>query len=131
MSKNTTKSQQPDLLKRSLCPITNSLEIIGDKWTLVIIRDLFLDKRTYSEFQQSPEGIPTNILADRLKRLEATGIVAKTPYQDKPVRYEYKLTEQGKALSDVLTAVKEWGLKYIKGTSIKMAEEYLKRSKAE
>ena len=131
MSKNTTKSKLPEPLKRSLCPITNSLEIIGDKWTLVIIRDLFLGKRTYSEFQQSPEGIPTNILADRLKRLEATGIIVKNPYQDKPVRYEYKLTEQGKALSDVLTAVKEWGLKYINGTSIKMAEEYLKRRKAE
>jgi len=127
MSKKTTKLQPPVLLKRSLCPITNSLEIIGDKWTLIIIRDLFLGKRTYSEFQQSPEGIPTNILADRLKRLEATGIIGKRPYQDKPVRYEYKLTEQGEALSGVLKAVKDWGLKYINGTSIKMAEEYLEK----
>ena len=59
-------------------------------------------KVTYSELQNSPEGIPTNILADRLKRLEEAGLVAKSAYQQHPVRYAYELTEKGKALGDVL-----------------------------
>jgi DNA-binding HxlR family transcriptional regulator len=103
--------------------VTNSLEIVGDKWTMVVIRDLFMGKRTYSDFQQSPEGIPTNILADRLKRLQSAGIVEKIPYQEKPTRYEYKLTPKGKALSKVLRALKEWGLNNIPGTSAEFAEK--------
>ena len=127
MSSTPKKSSKVEFFKRSQCPVTNSLEIIGDKWTLVIIRDLFLGKKTYSDFQESPEGIPTNILADRLKRLESSGIVEKIPYQDNPVRYEYRMTHKGKDLGKVLGALKEWGLKYIPGTSAKLAEDYLKK----
>ena len=125
MSKKHNKTVDSDKLKRSECPITNALELIGDKWTLIVVRDLFIGKKTYSEFQQSPEGIPTNILADRLKRLEISGIMEKKPYQQKPVRYEYLLTEQGKGLGNVLSALKDWGLKYIPGTSTRMADEYM------
>jgi len=125
MSKKHIKTVDSDKLKRSECPITNALELIGDKWTLIVVRDLFIGKKTYSEFQQSPEGIPTNILADRLKRLEISGIIEKKPYQQKPVRYEYLLTEQGKGLGNVLSALKDWGLKYIPGTSTRMADEYM------
>ena len=128
MSLQSRKSSEFEFFKRSLCPVTNSLEIIGDKWTMVIIRDLFLGKKTYGDFQRSPEGIPTNILADRLKRLERAGIVEKVPYQEKPVRYEYKMTEKGKDLNKVLKAVKEWGLKHIPGTSAKFAEELMKQT---
>ena len=124
MSKTPTKTKR---LKRSECPITNTLELIGDKWTLIVIRDLFIGKKTYSEFQQSPEGIPTNILADRLKRLESSGIIDKKPYQDKPVRYEYLLTLQGKGLGNVLSAVKNWGLEFIPGTSTRMADDFIKQ----
>lgn len=131
MSQGSTKSSDVEFFKRSQCPVTNSLEIIGDKWTLVIIRDLFLGKKTYGDFQQSPEGIPTNILADRLKRLESAGIVDKVPYQDKPVRYDYRMTAKGKDLGKVLKALKDWGLKYIPGTSAKLAEEYLKKQNKE
>ena len=122
MSKPSSKAAGVEYLKRSSCPITNSLELIGDKWTLVVIRDLFFGKKTYGEFQQSAEGIPTNILADRLKRLEMGGILEKIPYQQKPVRYEYRLTEQGRELGKVLKALKEWGLKYIPGTDAKLAD---------
>jgi DNA-binding HxlR family transcriptional regulator len=121
MKSMNKKSPKVELFKRSACPVTNTLEIIGDKWTLVIIRDLFLGKRTYGDFQVSPERIPTNILADRLKRLESAGIVEKIPYQDKPVRYEYRMTDKGKDLQQVLKALKDWGLKYIPGTSTKFA----------
>jgi len=77
---------------------------------------MFWGKKTYNEFLASMEAIPTNILADRLKRLTEAGIVEKRPYQDKPVRYEYCLTSAGKALGPVLKTIKEWGLTHIKGT---------------
>ena len=66
---------------RSACPITQTLDIIGDRWTLLVIRDLFMGKETYGQLLDSPEGIPTNILADRLKRLERHGIVSRQPGQ--------------------------------------------------
>ena len=88
---------------RSPCPIANTLDILGDKWTLLVVRDLlFLGKRLYGEFMQSGEGIPTNILADRLKRLEETGLVTKEPYQSNPIRHQYRLTRKGAELFPVL-----------------------------
>ena len=105
---------------RSLCPIANTLDIIGDKWTLLVIRDLFSGKSTYSEFQDSPESIPTNILADRLKRLCEKGIVLKTPYQDRPVRYSYQLTDKGLLLAPVLKEMQNWGSKNIAGTEARI-----------
>jgi DNA-binding HxlR family transcriptional regulator len=71
---------------------------------------------TYGELQNSPEGIPTNILADRLRRLEEAGLVAKSAYQERPVRNAYTLTEKGEAMSDVLLALVRWGRKHIPGT---------------
>jgi DNA-binding HxlR family transcriptional regulator len=123
MKKQAGKADCIELLKRSACPVTNSLEIIGDKWTLVVIRDLFFGKKTYSDFQASPEGIPTNILAERLKRLECSGIIEKIPYQSKPVRYEYRLTDKGQDLRGVLKALKDWGLKHIPGTEAKLTRQ--------
>jgi DNA-binding HxlR family transcriptional regulator len=97
--------------KRSFCPITNSLDLLGDKWTILIVRDLVLGKERYQEFLSSPEKISTNILADRLKRLCDAGIVVKQAYQHNPVRYEYSLTDRGKNLSLVLQALYSWGTK--------------------
>ena len=105
---------------RSPCPITNTLDILGDKWTLLVIRDLFAGKSTYGEFQSSPEGIPTNILADRLKRLAMHGLIEKTPYQERPVRYSYKLTNVGRSLAPVLKAMVNWGNRNISGTASRM-----------
>ena len=101
---------------RSACAIANSLEIVGDKWTLLVVRDLLHGKRTYGELVDSPERIPTNILAERLKRLEAAGVIVATPYQEHPRRYAYTLTPKGKALGDVLLAFVRWGKRYIPGT---------------
>ena len=101
---------------RSACAIANSLDILGDKWSLLVVRDLLHGKHTYGELALSPERIPTNILADRLKRLESTGIVAGTPYQQHPVRYSYALTPKGRALGEVLLAFVRWGKQYIPGT---------------
>lgn len=101
---------------RSTCPIANLLDIVGDKWTLLVVRDLLLlNKRRYGEFQNSPEAIPTNILADRLKRLEAAGLVKKEFYQDNPPRAEYFLTRKGADLEPILKAMGKWGKQYIPG----------------
>ncbi|HTT02236.1 MAG TPA: helix-turn-helix domain-containing protein [Steroidobacteraceae bacterium] len=101
---------------RSACAVANSLDIVGDKWSLLVVRDLLHGKRTYGELVHSPERIPTNILADRLKRLEEAGIIVSTAYQQRPVRHAYSLTPKGRALGDVLLAFVRWGRQYIPGT---------------
>jgi DNA-binding HxlR family transcriptional regulator len=102
--------------RRSPCPIASLLDVVGDKWSLLLVRDMLLGKRTYGELLDSPERIPTNILADRLRRLEDAGLIASSPYQERPVRYAYTLTEKGEALDEVLEAVVGWGKKHIPGT---------------
>ena len=109
------KAQQQDT--RSTCPIACTLDVLGDKWTLLIIRDLFFGKTTYGQFLASNEGIPTNILAERLKRLVNAGIINKEQYQERPVRYAYQLTKKGQDLSHVLMAMVAWGHKHVPGTN--------------
>ena len=106
------------IFPRSPCAVANSLDIVGDKWSLLVVRDLLHGKRTYGELADSPERIPTNILADRLKRLEAAGIILRTPYQQHPARYSYTLTPMGNALGEVLLAFVRWGKKHIPGTLV-------------
>lgn len=101
---------------RSDCAVANSLDIVGDKWSLLVVRDLLHGKRTYGELANSPERIPTNILAERLKRLEGAGIIVGTPYQERPMRFAYTLSPKGRALGDVLLAFVRWGKQHIPGT---------------
>lgn len=118
MPTNNDLYQWNDRMKfeRSVCPITTVLDILGDKWTLLVIRDLVLGKRRYQEFMSSPEKIASNILANRLKRLEAGGLVTRRAYQENPARYEYVLTKKGKGLEPVLEAIIVWGQKHYPGT---------------
>ena len=102
--------------RRSDCPVANTLDVIGDKWSLLVIRDLLYGKQTYGEILGSPEGIPTNILADRLKRLEDAGLIESRPYQERPVRYAYELSAKGRDLGEVLLALVRWGKRHIPGT---------------
>jgi DNA-binding HxlR family transcriptional regulator len=111
-----TKLNESSDFKRSSCAIANSLDVVGDKWSLLVVRDLLHGKRTYGELVTSPERIPTNILADRLKRLESAGIITSAAYQQHPVRYLYTLTKKGAALGEVLLALVRWGKEYIPGT---------------
>lgn len=104
--------------RRSLCPVACSLDVIGDRWTLLIIRDLFAGKRRYGEFLNSAEHIPTNILAERLKRLEGASIVASAQYSEHPPRFEYELTQRGRQLAPVLNALAAWGLEQFPGTRV-------------
>lgn len=107
-----TKRNESDLY-RSLCPVAAALDLVGDKWSLVIVRDMTIKKRRYQDFQNSPERIPTNILANRLKTLERHGIIKRRRYQTRPVRYEYLLTRKGAELLPVLQQLALWGHKHI------------------
>jgi DNA-binding HxlR family transcriptional regulator len=108
---------------RSPCPIANALDLLGDRWTLLVIRDLlFTGRRRFGELLASPEGIPTNILTDRLRRLEDGGLVEKVPYQLRPPRYEYQLTAKGKDLLPVLRVLAEWSLRHLPACEAPSAE---------
>ena len=101
---------------RSRCAVANTLDLVGDKWSLLVVRDMLHGKRTFGQLLDSPERIPTNTLADRLKRLESAGIITSSAYQERPVRYAYTLTEKGAALGDVLLALVRWGKENVPGT---------------
>ena len=114
----TAKSER-DRGRRSACPIACTLDEIGDRWTLLVIRDMFFfSKQRFEEFVQSPERISTNILADRLKRLEQLGVITKEPYSTHSQRMSYSLTERGQKLGSILEALIHWGLENIPDTSI-------------
>ena len=95
--------------QRSPCPLSCTLDLIGDKWTLLIVRDLLFGKTCFKEFSASPEGIATNILANRLSRLVNAGLVEKT-------RDAYRLTPRGQTLGPVVRSLAAWGLEHIEGT---------------
>jgi len=95
------------------CPIAFAMDIFGDKWSLIIIRDLmFSVRQTYGEFLEAGEGIATNVLADKLKNLELEGLISKHRDQDNQRRYIYQLTEKGINLAPMLLEMIRWGGKY-------------------
>lgn len=99
--------------KRSDCPLSQSLDVFGDKWSLLIIRDLmFGNKCTYNDFLKSEEGIATNILATRLKGLEENGVIEKTAHPDSKAKILYRLTKKGIDLLPIIMEVYIWSDKY-------------------
>lgn len=98
------------------CNIANTLDIIGDRWTLLIIRDLLLSRRRFNDLKGSLEGISPNILSDRLQSLEKSGIITSRLYSQHPPRYEYKLTPKGYELKHVLAAIAIWGNRNLETT---------------
>ena len=103
--------------RRSVCPVACTLDLIGDKWTLLVIRDLLSGKTKFKEFLQSPEHIATNILAERLTRLHEHGLVERQHSDVHSGRCDYVLTAKGLTLLPVLRAVAAWGLQHIEGTA--------------
>src|SRR5919197_832682 len=95
--------------RRSPCPVACALDVVGDRWTLLLIRDLLGGKKRYGDFLASSEKIPTNILADRLRRLEREGLIRRVPYSVHPPRAEYQLTASGRELGQAVDALAEWG----------------------
>ncbi len=105
--------------RRSDCPVACTLDLVGDKWTMLVIRDLVLGKTRFRDFTASPEGIPTNILTERLQRLQDHGIVEKVVGTEPGARQaRYHLTEKGDGLKVVLRALKDWGQKYVPDTVV-------------
>ena len=114
--RRTPRKRAPALLpRRSRCPVACTLDVLGDRWTLLVVRDLIRGKRRFAELVESPERIPTNILTDRLKRLVSLGVVKSRRYSDHPPRVEYQLTAKGEDLRPVLRAMVEWGVKHAGG----------------
>jgi len=98
---------------RSQCPVASALDIVGDRWTLIVLRTIFAGRHRYGDLAEMPEAISSNILAERLERLEGYGLITKTPYQQNPVRYEYRLTRRGADLLPVLQELATWALRHI------------------
>ncbi len=94
------------------CSIASSLDIVGDRWTILILRDAFRGLRRFDEFRRDLD-IPRAVLADRLRRLVDRGVMVKRVYQDRPVRYEYRLTRMGIELSPILVALMQWGDRWL------------------
>ena len=107
--------------RRSDCPINFALELFGDRWTFLIVRDLmFKDKHYYKEFLEAEEGIATNILADKLSALEEAGIISKTVDPTHRSKQIYKLTKKGIDLVPLLVEVIMWSAKYDKDSAVDM-----------
>lgn len=104
---------------RSDCPVSYALDFLGDKWTFLIIRDLVDGKKFYKDFLSSKEGIATNILSDRLKKLEANGIVEWKVYEKLKTKKEYFLTEKGKDLIPILLDIIVWSDKHQTGLDVR------------
>ena len=119
--------------RRSDCPISTSLDVWGDKWSLLIIRDLMFAKEcTYGDFLKSPEGIATNILASRLQTLEENGVIEKLDHPDSKAKVLYKLTHKGIDLLPTLIEIGLWAEKYYNINKERKAElKKVKKNKEE
>jgi DNA-binding HxlR family transcriptional regulator len=121
------------LKKRSLCPISNVLDLFGDKWTLLIIRDMIFEgKSSYGECTSSDEKIATNILADRFELLESQGLVTKKVSTENKSKFVYTLTEKAIDLIPIIVEMVLWGSKHFEDTSTKPENllSMLKKDKA-
>jgi DNA-binding HxlR family transcriptional regulator len=94
------------------CSIARALELVGERWTLLIVRDVFLGIRRFDELQEHL-GIARNVLAARLNRLVEEGILRRVRYSERPERFEYRLTDKGRDLNVALTGLRQWGDKYL------------------
>jgi DNA-binding HxlR family transcriptional regulator len=119
--------------KRSDCPVSCSLDVWGDKWSLLIIRDLMNAKQcTYGDFLKSPEGIATNILASRLLALEENGVIEKLSHPDSKAKVLYKLTAKGIDLLPIMIEIVMWSEKYYDIDKAQKAEiKVVKKNKEE
>lgn len=94
------------------CPVARTLDLIGDRWTMLIIRDLFMGMTKFSELKQRSPAMPPKLLSARLKMLTAEGILRREVYSEHPLRAEYFLTQKGRSLLPIVLALGEWGLEH-------------------
>ena len=96
------------------CPVARTLDMIGERWTILILRDLLLHgARRYQDFQESLSGLAPNTLSGRLKSLEGHGLIERSLYSEHPPRLEYHLTEKGRSLGPIVRALRDWGRKNV------------------
>ena len=95
------------------CPVAKTLELVGDRWTLLIVRDLLAGTRRFQDLQDSLPGIAPNILSDRIKLMEESGLITRRFYSEHPPRAEYELTAKGKELATVVGALAAWGSRHV------------------
>jgi DNA-binding HxlR family transcriptional regulator len=111
------KLDSNDSVFRSKCPISCALDLIGDKWTLLIMRDaILLKQKTFGEFRNSSEKIASNILTDRLNKLVSNGVMTKTQNAQNKLIFNYELTERGQELKPILFALFKWGSENVMGS---------------
>ena len=107
---------------RENCAVGNTLAVIGERWTLLVLREAFLGVRRFEQIQRNT-GIARNILSDRLHTLVLHGILRRDLYQERPERYEYRLTEQGLDLYPVLLSIMDWGSRHIGGNAMTLTHK--------
>jgi DNA-binding HxlR family transcriptional regulator len=96
------------------CPVARTLDLIGERWTILLLRDLLLKgPRRFQDFQDSLQGVAPNTLSARLKEMEDNGLIFRSLYSDRPPRVEYVLTDKGKSLGPIVRAMQQWGQKYL------------------
>ncbi|MGH3169678.1 MAG: winged helix-turn-helix transcriptional regulator [Trebonia sp.] len=118
MTRRPSSAASPRPSLRSPCPIAGALDLLGDRWTLLVMRDVvFYGKTRFADFLASPEGISTNVLAERLARLERYGLVERRCYQVRPPRDEYHPTARGRDLLPLMRELMCWGQQHVPGTA--------------
>jgi DNA-binding HxlR family transcriptional regulator len=110
----------------TVCPVGRSTEVVGDKWTTLVLREMYMGTTRFEEILIQTEATP-QMLASRLKSLESDGMVERHPYQQKPLRYEYRLTEKGKAFYPVIQTLRTWGETWCKSKGEEVAVRFTHR----
>ena len=119
----TNPDAMPSKPRRSPCPIACTLDLLGDRWTLLVVRDLLMGRSHFREFMASPEGIATNMLSDRLSKLVEAGLVETSPSDERAGATAYRLTSKGESLAPLIKQLARWGLEHLPGTEAKMRKK--------
>lgn len=112
MERTKAQANKWDDLATDWCPVARAMSVIGDRWTLLIVRDCFLGKSRFDEFQKSL-GVTRHVLSNRLKKLVDAGVLERNAYSERPARYDYKLTDKGRDFAPALVGLKDWGKKHM------------------
>lgn len=117
------KPPQPPVAHQTQCPVARAQDIVGDRWSVLILRELFLGSRRFEEIQAHSQATP-QMLTTRLRKLEADGMIGRRPYSERPLRHEYYLTDMGIAFHPVLLALRAWGETWCKTEDEEVAIQY-------
>ena len=114
------------VIDTSHCPVAKSADVIGDRWTLLILREFFFGRTRFDDFQSNTGATP-QMLADRLRQLTESGVIMREPYQQRPLRYQYALTDKGKDLFSVIYAMRNWAERWERRGDVPLAISYVHR----